>query len=580
MRPSVLFLLAVVFSLNSAAVAQNFERYRPQKITPQPFVRPQLAPAQNTVTGSDRQLLESLDAVIVLDTADAVEPLNANTDAAGMIRRVEDTDSLVHSAEFERIVNNHLNQPVSLRSLNQLSHDIIRLYRRCKRPLVDVVIPEQKITGGTVQIVVVESRVGRVVIRGGCHTDVCDLTKWVECTRRGRKIYEPWIENDLFWLNQNPFRRVEVDLQPGSADGTTDILFQVRDVTPIRGYIGYDDTGVQALGRERMLAGVILGDPFSNDGILSYQYTTDGNLDRLHAHALSYNLPIDRCHSLQAFGSWAGVAPALGGGLSQDGESWLTGVALVRHLHKDQWGSRNLSLGLDFKSTNNNLEFGGTNVQASDADLVQLRMGYDSSLQQKCDQYRRWRSDVYVGPGGGFTASHNSVAFNTIRTGTSPDYAYFRASYERAVNIDTNDDWQLTFRGVGQASTERLLFSETLGVGGFDTVRGYDQRTLSGDHGWLASFEVGPRPRNLCIDSHVGRLRYYSFVDMGDSYIEDVLPGENANQFLYSTGVGMQLSVGQDLSLRMDYGWGFEDVAGLPSDRLHIGLIWQTGPRP
>jgi hemolysin activation/secretion protein len=575
------FSLLIAFCVCcSAASAQNFERYRP--ITPQaPAVRsPNLSTPQQAVSGSDRQLLESLDAVIVLDNADAVQPQNANEDAAGLIHQIHDRDSLVHSAAFSHIIHRYLGQPVSLRSLNQMSFDIIQMYRRHKRPIVDVLIPEQKITGGTVQIVVIESRIGRVAVQDGCYTDACDLKKWVQCTRPGGRIYEPWIEDDLFWLNQNPFRRVTVDLRPGAVDGTTDVIFETRDVRPIRGYIGYDDTGVQSLNRERLLAGVILGDPFGRDGILSYQYTGDGALHRLHAHAVSYNLPIDRCRSFQAYGSWAGVTPALGGGLTQEGESWQAGLAMVRHLYKSRWGSTNLSAGFDFKSTNNNLEFGGTNVSASEADLVQLRIGIDSFERRCCDEYTRARGDVYVGPGDGFTSNHNRASFNTIRPGTSPDYVYGRVSFEDATNIDADNRWQLVSRAVGQASSERLLFSETLGFGGFDSVRGYDQRTLSGDHGWLASFELGPRPRNLCIRDRQARLRYYSFIDMGDSYIADPLPGENANQFLWSSGVGMQFSVGQDLSLRMDYGFGFEDVAGLPNDRLHLGLIWQIGPRP
>ena len=40
------------------------------------------------------------------------------------------------------------------------------------------------------------------------------------------------------------------------------------------------------------------------------------------------------------------------------------------------------------------------------------------------------------------------------------------------------------------------------------------------------------------------------------------------------------MNVGQDLSLRVDYGYGFREFAGLPNDRLHIGLVWQFGPRP
>lgn len=572
--------LVAALTYSVSAFGQNYERYRPQTIAPVAPSTPTLQSAPEAVSGSDKELLKSLDAVIVYDDADAVQPQESNEDAAGLILNFPDRSSLVHSAAFRSIVQKHIGQPVSLRSLNQLSRDIILLYRKNKQPVVDVVIPEQKITGGTVQIVVTESKIARVVVKGGCYFDPGMVGKWVECTRSGTRIYEPWIENDLFWLNQNPFRKVGVDLKPGSADGTTDVFYEVTDVMPVRGYIGYDDTGVQTLGRERLSAGFIYGNAFGNDGLLSYQYTADGDMRLLNAHALTYSQPIDRDHSFLMFGSWAGVNPSLGGPLTQTGESWQVGMALTQHLCKNQWVDENVSLGVDFKTTNNNLEFGGQNVQASSADLVQLRLGYSKLKRRSCDQYERIRGDIFVGPGAGFSSGHNATAFNTIRTGTSPDYVYARLNYEEAVNIDEGNSWQLQVRTTGQVASERLLFSETLGLGGFDTVRGYDQRTLNGDHGWLTSLELGPRPSSICVRGQQGRLRYYSFIDMGHAFIADRVAGDPANQFLYSAGVGMQMSIGQDLSLRLDYGYGFEDVAGLPNDRLHLGFVWQFGPRP
>ena len=237
-------------------------------------------------------------------------------------------------------------------------------------------------------------------------------------------------------------------------------------------------------------------------------------------------------------------------------------------------------LGLDFKSTNNNLEFGGANVQASAAELFQIRIGNDYLRRGNCDQYERLQSDLFIGPGDGFSSNNTTQAFSTIRPNTSPDYMYGRVRYESATNVGDSNDWQLTLRATGQLASERVLFSEMLGFGGYDTIRGYDQRALSGDHGWLTSVELGTRPADICVCDRPGRLRYYSFLDMGKAYIQNPLPGQLNNLFLSSVGVGMQMSVGEDLSLRLDYGYGFEEVPGQPNDRLHLGVVWQFGPRP
>ncbi|QEG01933.1 Heme/hemopexin transporter protein HuxB precursor [Stieleria maiorica] len=559
--------------------AQNFERYKPLTVPPhaaQQTMRPDELPA---VEGSDRQLLESLDAVVILDHNDKVQPDQANAELTGIHYDFDARSSLVYSRGLTQIVDRYLGGPVTLRNLNQLARDIILYYRRCGQPVVDVIIPEQKITGGTVQLVVVESRVGRIRVEGGCYFDPCDMGKWIGCTRRGSRIYESAIATDLFWLNQNPFRKVDVDLRPGEADGTTDVIFEMTDVRPINAYLGYEDTGVRSLMLERLYAGVMWGNAFGRDATLSYQYTADADFAHLHAHAAFYSEPLNRDWSFQTYGSWAGVDPVLTGGLSQGGESWQAGVGLTRHLIKNRCRDISGSFGFDFKSTNNNLEFGGVNVQNSDADLAQLRVGLRGINRMANRQYSLWSVDTFIGPGGGFTSNANTAAMNTIRAGTSPDYIYARGRLERMWDLPSG--WDFVARGTGQITSERLLFSETLGFGGFDSVRGYDQRVFSGDSGWITNFELGPEPWRWGCGDRCHTLRVYGLFDAGEAYVEDPLVGERTDEFLISLGAGLRWKVGDRTNLRVDYAHGFEAVGGAATrDRIHLGFVSLFGPRP
>ncbi|MCG8651901.1 MAG: ShlB/FhaC/HecB family hemolysin secretion/activation protein, partial [Pirellulales bacterium] len=516
--------IAAIMMMAQTAVAQNYERYRPHTVTPRPAPRSVPKEELPTLDGSDRVLVDRLDAVIVLDSQDKVDPDNAFEDSEGIEFNFDASGSLVRSAGFRRIVERYLGGEVTLRNLNQMSRDLILYYRDRGQPVVDIFVPEQRITAGTVQIVVLESRVGRVVVEDGCYFDGCDLTKWISCTRRGSRIYESAIANDLFWLNQNGFRRVDVDLRPGALQGTTDVFFEVDDVRPWNAYAGYEDTGVPTLGLERLYAGLIWGNAFGRDATLSYQYTTDDDFRRLHAHAISYLEPINRCWSFQTYGSWARVDPSVLVGVTQSGESWQAGLGFFRHLTKNRYEDTSLSFGFDFKSTNNNLEFGGVRVSASTADLIQLRFGWQTLRRYGCGEYLTLSSDTYVGPGSGFTSNSNSAAFNTIRSGTSTDYIYSRSRFERLWKLPRK--WEFVTRAVGQTSSERLLFSETLGFGGYDSIRGYDQRAFSGDHGWIVNFELGPATRRFCVRGQNSSLRTYALLDLGKAYIEDELPGE------------------------------------------------------
>ncbi|TVP96670.1 MAG: ShlB/FhaC/HecB family hemolysin secretion/activation protein [Planctomycetaceae bacterium] len=572
-------LLTFLFGMERAD-AQNFERYRPFQLPTTPGQIPPIPRDQvEAASGSDEILVDRLNAVIIWDDPAAVEAENPFAGNTGVVMRATAGGPVLSGDALRQVVASYIGGPITLRRLNEMSREIILLYRRQGRPVVDVVIPEQKITAGSIQIVIVESRVGRVIIQGGCWTSTKFLPGQVQCTQQGAEIFEPYLREDLFRLNQYPFRRVELDLKPGDEEGTTDLIFQVRDVVPVRGYVGYDDTGVRALNYERLLAGVTVGGLLGADSLLSYQATTDGDFHRLNAHSLFYQLPLSQIWSFESYGAWAGLTPADVSGLTQDGEAWQAGFGLNRQLDNSLNRQSSWSAGFDFKSTNTNVEFGGTNVFASDADLVTLRLGYRLFERFYNDEYLIFRNDFFVGPGAGFTGNHNRESFETIRPGTSPDFVYNRTFFERMWNTPRAS--QLVVRGMGQLASERLLFSETLGLGGFDSLRGYDQRTLNADAGWILNFELGPRPWQTRSLRGYRTTRLYGFVDLGDAYVLDSQPGEVSQQFLASTGVGTRITMNDSFSLRVDYGYGFkETVDDARNHRVHVGLIKQFGPRP
>lgn len=564
---------AVMFG---AAHAQDFQRYKPQTL-PVPQYQPAVPPKPVApVEGSDTVLVDRWDAVLVLDEAAKVKPLDAYEELMGLHFDVADRRSLVYSAEFKKIVSNYIGGPISLRQLNQLSRDIILMYRRSGYPVVDVIIPEQKITAGSVQIIVLEARIGNVLVKGGSFFDPSMLANQIENTQSGARLSEGALKADLFWLNRNPFRRVEVDLQPGDAQGTTDVIYKVRDVRPIRGYTGYEDTGVEALGIDRVYAGFIWGNVFGRDGQFSYQYTTDTQFDRLRAHAYTYQKAFDRDWSIQTYGAYSEVESFVVP-INQTGYSWLAGGQLIRTLDYEPTLNSWLSFGIDVKSTTNNLEFNEAPVTNGRADMWELNYGYDRIRRFNDVEYLILSQDLFVGPNGGL-AFNDAAAYNTIRPNSRPGFVYDKAMAEGVVALPFG--MQLLGRFTGQVASQRLLYSETLGFGGFNSIRGYDQRVFNGDAGCFTNFEFGPQTWNFGTERYRKDLRVYGFFDYGTGYVRDPVPGEQASQTLSSVGAGFRMSCTDRLSLRFDYGHGLTTVANARVDsRVHLGLVYLLGPR-
>lgn len=572
---ALMITLAVWQAGLSSAKGQNYERYKPLDVPLVDQATPEI-PSQDKElkeVEDDRVLVKSLDAVIIVDHADKVSKDESIDDLEGIQYDFACSHSLVFKSGIRSIVSAELGKPITLRRINQMTRDIIKQYRDCKQPFVDVQVPEQRITGGTLQLIITESRIEDVRLKPGHYFDFDEVSRWIKSTRAGNKIHEQNIENDLLWLNQNSFRQVSVDFEKGDAAGTTDVIYSVKDQFPLRVYSGIDDSGVASLNYGRFFAGFQYGNVLGKGGTFGYQYTADESFSLLEAHSVNFTQPINRDYSLLTFASWAGVSPELGLGLNQEGESYQFGSLLTRHLVRTAKHVRNATIGYDFKATNNNLEFAGTTISDSVADLFQIRFGLEDVLRQDVDQYESLRFDTFIGPGGGLTSHHSADAFGTLRPGTSPDYIYAKLQYERADLV--RESWLLSSRITGQASSERLLFSETIGLGGFDSIRGTDQRAFSADHGWIANFELGPKPYRWGCEHDPRTLRAYTFVDMGNGYLDDPAAGEDASTFAISTGIGARFQLSNRVIARFDYGVGIEDIDNANrTDRAHFGLTY------
>ncbi len=125
------------------------------------------------------------------------------------------------------------------------------------------------------------------------------------------------------------------------------------------------------------------------------------------------------------------------------------------------------------------------------------------------------------------------------------------------------------------------MLGETFGLGGFATLRGFDQRAQNTDHAVLASLEISPKTYRRGCDESERSLRPYVFTDFGNGYLDEPMVGEDAYTLGLSTGLGFRYNVADRLSARVDWGYGIIDLGNTQRDnRVHFGLTWIPGPRP
>jgi hemolysin activation/secretion protein len=573
-RRSLVLAALAGAAISAAHAAEDFERIAPKQPPVYPAPRPSVPVQGKAAKGNPNQVLVShLNALVFVPTPNAVVQ-------TGLVDHGIDFKDVKPPVpeHFVSVVMPYLGKPVTRGQLNGLVQAIIVYYRDHARPVVDVAVPAQDITNGVLQVVLLEGRVGQVTVAGNRWFSSSQIRDGVSL-REGGPIDSQKLETDLDFLNANPFRSTDVIYRPGEKLGETDITLKTQDRFPARVFAGYEDSGDVETGIDRYFAGFNYGDVFHLGQQVNYQYTTTSNFDNLRAHSGSYVIPLPWKHTLTFFGSYVDTKGNVPGGIGLTGRTYqISGrysVPLPTFTFDRVGLKESVSAGFDYKYIKDSLEFGNVPAANTLYDVDQFVLTYDGA---ESDPWGRTTIDesLYISPGN-WGGNNNDAQFSAAHTGATSAYVYNTVELERLTKLPW--DWSLVLRGVVQSSNSNLVASEQLGLGGYDTVRGYDEREVNTDDGFIFSTEV--RTPSISLGNTFGyaplkdQLQFLGFWDYGDGSNHTALPGESNEIPLSSLGVGLRYAINTYLSVRYDYAFqllrtGFDNDHGSRSD---LGVV-------
>ncbi len=473
-------------------------------------------------------------------------------------------DGLLTSPKLQARLAPFLGKPATFGKLQEISAEIVRFYRDNNRPVVDAQLPEQNVTNGVVQFLVIEGRVGRITAEEQKWFSESRILRAIRA-RAGDFIEANRLLDDLNWLNRNPFRRSEILFRKGVSEGETDILIKTSDRFPIRPYVAYDNWGTDLTANHRLQGGVVWGNAFGLDQTIAYQLTLAPDPKTFTAQAATWTIPLPWRHVLDLYGSYARSRPE-DQDVDFDAESLQLGAMYTIPLPSRPWLKHELSLGVEFKQSNNNILFGGTNIFESFTDIFQFRLGY-LARQNDTGGATSLQASLYYSPGG-VTSDNNDAAFEQERAFAEAEYVYGRLTVQRSQKLP----WKLTMVATasGQLASTNLLASEQFSLGGGTTVRGYEESIANGDKGWLASVEIYSPPtfllRRLWPEAPEDELKFLVFFDAGGVSSVHRLPGEPGNRNPAGIGAGLRYHIGTRFIVRFDYGWALRDLEGFDID--------------
>lgn len=124
---------------------------------------------------------------------------------------------VLQGEDFAKLIEPFFGRVVNADLLKEIQSTIQNYHRKRGFPLVDPVFPPQTVAGGVLQLIVIQSKLGKLIFEG---TNKWTKVEFVQKNLRvteSEPINERKLTEDLNWLNRNKFRSVSALYKPGKA---------------------------------------------------------------------------------------------------------------------------------------------------------------------------------------------------------------------------------------------------------------------------------------------------------------------------------------------------------------------------
>jgi hemolysin activation/secretion protein len=424
------------------------------------------------------------------------------------------------------------------------------------------------------------------------------------------------IEDYALRLSRHPGRRVDAELSPGPETSSTDLTLRVAEVKPWWTYGEISNTGTQATTRLRERVGLTHTQLTGRDDILRFDYVT-GNFDEVHALFASYELPTPGFERLRwrALGSYSRYdASELGFSESEfSGRQWETGLGA--RLGVFQYRETFLDLDAQFRWQHASVSSDLTGSNGN-ADFALARAGWriereDLISALDLEGHLEFNIPELTGSGG------NRRAIGSLgRPNADAGFSVWRWSgslslflepvlnrsgfYDPATPLQHTLAHELWIAFRAQYSHRVLPPQHEEVVGGFYTLRGYDESLIAGDRGASGTLEYrfhlpralrpSPKPWRLPLVGDVRAVPAHAlaspdwdlvlraFADAAWSQAIDSPSVSKPDATLASVGAGLELQFLRHLNARLDVGVPLLEEKALAKapdkydPRLHFSL--------
>ena len=444
-------------------------------------------------------------------------------------------------------------------------------YRRAGWGVVTVAVPEQHLEDGRVRLSVQEPRLRDVALQGAVHETDAHVLQSLPELREGRTPNTEQLSRQLRLANENPSRRLSVDLRR-AMPGQIDALVGVQDEKPWRVGTVIDDTGTAATGRMRVGAFLQHANVADLDHVATLQaVTSPEHPGRVHIAAVNYRVPLPALgDAIDLYGIHADVdSGVIGDTFQVRGRGTVAGLRYTRNLDPVAGLAQRAWTGLEHRVVENRVGLVGASADlVPDVTLHPVSLGYLVGWSSARTQLDGSATVVHNIPGGGNSGAAQIAA---ARTNASAHYTVLRWSASVVQALDADAPLRIAIEG--QWTRDALVPAEQFGVGGAESVRGFDERELINDRGVRTTIELQtPDVGGGIAPGFVARG--HLFLDQASLHRNRALPGETARVNVASMGAGARVAWAPHWQGRFDVAHVLQGGGVRPrgDERLHVSI--------
>ena len=481
---------------------------------------------------------------------------------------------VISEAEIDRILQPYLFRPVSFVELLEVQEAITQLFVQRGYLTSGAYIPPQKIQDRTVKIEIIEGSIEEIKIYGLKHLRPEYIRGRIGLATKPPLNREQLV-NALQLLQLNPrIANISAELSQGINPGESLLELQVEEANTFNAELTFDNYQAVSIGSQsrRLSMGDdnVLG--FGDRFVVSYLNTPSSD----SLESLSYTIPLNANNSELGINYSYSNSQIISEPF-EDLELSSRGTYIEATYRQPVLQTAKQEFALRFSFAYQN-----TQLFLMDVGFPTLARGTDNDGITKISSLKFTQEYSQRGNNYSFALrSQFNLGVNlfdaTINADDIPDSQFLiwrgQAQYIKRLNDQTN----LSLRGDVQLADRPLVSLEQFRAGGVSSVRGYRRDRTLGDNGLFFSTEL--RHTIWSTTKGENNLTLYPFSDFAQIWNNDDVSPEI--ETLASIGLGLQLSLGETLTTRLDWGIPLIEDTGFQQDSFQDnGIYFSIKARP